>query len=350
MTVRRTIVSRIRKAQASARTPTLWDQFLLGSYNRYRRFKRWFESADNESLSKLYLRSRNLKRNLEGKGMSFVNVDQATIWTLEWIQTFPRRYDLVVGIPRSGMFIASLIAVKLGKALTTPDLLRSGKYWHSKNVGEQPALDGSSHVLLVDDAMDSGTSMSRAIDTIREGNKDINITRACLVVREEAKSSVDMYHKIISPPRAYEWNILHRKIASHWGPGRLAVDLDGVLCPNCPPGTDDNERAYLDWLAAAKPYLIPSFEIDAIVTCRLERYRPQTEQWLREHGVRYKELHMWDVPSKNDRRGRFARHKIERLLNIKPDMFWESNWDQSQSIWKKTSIPTLCIDRMILLS
>jgi len=87
-----------------------------------------------------------------------------------------------------------------------------------------------------------------------------------------------------------------------------------------------------------------------IVTCRLEKYRQQTEAWLIKHGVRYEELHMWDVPSKSERRGRFARHKIDILLLIKPDIFWESNRDQPQRIWDEIRVPTLCIDNMILLS
>ena len=312
--------------------------------------KDWFKKADSEQASRLYLRTRNLKRNLEGKQVSFINVDQASLWTLEWLQTFPQRYDLVVGVPRSGMFIASLIALKLGKALTTPDLLQQGKYWHSVKVKDRLPLDQTNHILLVDDSMDTGRAMSRAVEAIRSVYSDIKITKACLIIREESKDAVDLYHKVVKPPRSFEWNILHRKIASHWGHGRLAVDLDGILCANPPPGTDADEEAYLEWLSAAKPYLIPAFEIDAIVTCRLEKYRPQTEEWLRKHGVRYGELHMWDLPTKSERRGRFAQHKVDMLLRVKPDMFWESNWDQSQAIWKRTRIPTLCIDQMTLLS
>jgi hypothetical protein len=230
------------------------------------------------------------------------------------------------------------------------ETLQQGRYWHSKKVKDGPNLEEPSHVLLVDDSMDTGRSMAQAADAIRAVNSNIQISRACLIVRKEAKSSVELFHKVIKPPRTFEWNILHRKIASHFGHGCLAVDMDGVLCADCPPGTDADERAYLDWLPAAKPYLIPAFEIDVILTCRLEKYRQQTEEWLRKHDVRYKELHMWDLPSKDDRRGRFARHKVEKLLRIKPDMFWESNWDQSQKIWKETRIPTLCIDEMTLLS
>ena len=348
--VRKAFVDRIRRIQATAEDRNRFDRFLLGTYKRYRGLKSRFENSDSEQVSKLYLRSRNLKRNLGGKQLKFVNVEQASIWTLEWIKTFPQRYDLIVGVPRSGMFIASLIALKLGLPLSTPDLLQRGKYWLSKEVKERPDLDKVNHVLLVDDSMDTGRSMAKAVDAIHTAYANIDVSRACLIVREEARSSVELYHKVITPPRTFEWNILHRKIASHLAGGHLAVDLDGVLCADSPPGTDADEKAYLEWLPNAKPYLIPAFEIDTIITCRLEQYRSQTEEWLERHDVRYGELLMWDLPSKSERRGRFARHKVNELLRIKPDMFWESNWDQSQTIWKETRIPTLCIDRMTLLS
>ena len=153
----------------------------------------------------------------------------------------------------------------------------------------------------------------------------------------------------MEPPRTYEWNIMHRKIGSYAGRGILAVDMDGVLCADPPPGADGDEDWYLEWLEQATPYLIPGFEIDYIITSRLEKYREATERWLREQGVQYGELIMWDVPDKNARTS-FVQYKIDSLLKIKPDMYWESDWEKSQQIWEATRIPTLCIDEMTMLS
>jgi len=348
--MRKKIIDHIRKIQAKAEGRSVWDRMLLSGYYSYRAFKVRLRQVDDPRYNRVYLKTRRLKRNLTGKKFNFVSVDLASYWTLEWIKTFPERYDLVVGVPRSGMFIASLIALKLGKGLTTPELLVEGKYWHSNFVKDRAPITSDTHVLLVDDAMDTGRAMTRAMQQIRSVNSDIKVSRACLIVREEAIPDVDLYFKVIPAPRVYEWNILHRKIASYWGHGRLAVDMDGVLCANCPPGVDQDEKLYLEWITAANPYLIPAFEIDAIVTSRLEKYREATEDWLRKHNVLYKKLYMWDVASKDERKGKFAKYKIDELLRIKPDMFWESSAEQSEAIWKKTGIPTLCIDTMNLLA
>ena len=348
--MKRKLANHMKKIQGSGKKHGLVNRIFLSTYAKYQRWKRALKGLDDPSYNRLYLKSRYLKRNLEGKQFSFVTVDQTTIWTTEWIKTFPAQYDLIVGIPRSGMLIASIIALKLGKGLTTPELFREGKFWHSNHIKDRLAWDEIKHVLLVDDAVDTGRSMSAAMDSIRSAGHDTIVTKASLIVHKKTLSTVDLYHKVVAHPCAYEWNILHRKIASYWGHGVLAVDMDGVLCSDCPPGVDQDELRYVKWINSARPYLVPSFEIDSIVTNRLEKYREATENWLREHNVKYKELHMWNIPDKSDRNGEFAKHKIEELLRLKPDMYWESSWAQSQKIWAKTKIPTLCIDEMTLLS
>ncbi len=347
--VKKKIVNYLRKSEWNENAGPV-DRILTSIYKLYRNFRVSLRKVDNPTYSKAFLRTKSLKRNLSGKKFNFVTIDQATAWTNEWIQTFPRRYDLIVGVPRSGMLIASIIALKFGKGLTTPELLKEGKYWHSSIAGEKLSLQDINHILLVDDSVDTGRAMGKAIETISSLGRDFDITRAALIVRDKTKHNADLFHKIIEPPRTFEWNILHRKIASYAGQGVLAVDLDGVLCANPPEGADDDDQWYLDWMRKANPYLIPGFEIDAIVTCRLEKYRQVTERWLEEHNVQYKILVMWDLPDKNARRDRFARHKIDALLQIKPDMFWESNWNQAQRIWEETRIPTICIDEMTLLN
>lgn len=347
--MKKKIVNYLRKAEWEGNKGPL-DRLLLAVYRCYRRFRLGIRRIDDPTYSRLFLRSRNLKRNLSGSRINFVSIDQASIWTTEWIQAFPTQYDLVVGVPRSGMLVASIIALKLGKGLTTPDLLKSGDYWHSSRAGRKLSLDEIRHILVVDDSIDKGRAMAKAMTVIESIDKDFSVTKAALIVREKTKHKADLYYKVIEPPRSFEWNLMHRKIASYAGSGMLATDLDGVLCANPPRGADEDEDWYLEWLGNANPYFIPGFEIDVILTCRLEQYREPTEHWLRRNGVQFKALQMWDVPNKDARRGSFARYKSDALLRIKPDMYWESDWEQAQTIWKETRIPTLCFDEMTLLN
>ena len=343
----KSIVNHLRRVEWEKRDGVV-DRLLISLYSSYRELRKKIRGVESPAVSRGFLQAKNFKRNLTGRDFKFVTIDQATVWTAEWVRSLPEQYDIVVGVPRSGMLVASIIALKLGKGLTTPDLLQQGEYWHSKRAGEKLALDQINSVLLVDDSLDTGRAMQKAVDALNSIGRDFSITRASLIVREDARQKADLYYKVVEPPRVYEWNLMHRKIASYSDGGTLGVDLDGVLCANPPPGADDDEGWYLDWLENANPYLVPQFEIDVILTCRLEKYREVTERWLAKNNVRYRELVMWDLPDKRHRKDRFARHKIDHLLKIKPDLFWESNVNQAKRIWEETRIPTICIDEMTL--
>jgi uncharacterized HAD superfamily protein len=202
---------------------------------------------------------------------------------------------------------------------------------------------GFKKVLLVDDKVSKGRELRSALAILQQQG-DFQITKASLFVTPEGASLVDLYHKIIPDPILSEWNLVHAKI------GRLATDLDGVICHDPPKNLDRDETAYLEWMENAKPYLVPFYEIDAIISSRLERYRARTEDWLARHGVAYKQLILWDLPSLEARQGNFAKYKTEALLRAKPDLYWESNLNEAREIHKSTGIPTLCIDHMTLLS
>ncbi len=319
----------------------LMEQSLVSAFSLYKKLKNTLANSDNKSVSKLFLRARNLKQNIVGGKYSFVTVDDLLIWTTEWIRSFSNSYDIIVGIPRSGLLVANLIGLKLGKPLTTPELFCRGHYWKSKVIDKKGE---HKNILLVDDSITSSKAMEENLQLLRSHCGSLNITKAALIATENSKALVDLYYKIIPHPRIFEWNLLHAK------KGKLVSDLDGVICENCPSGVDSDEKLYTEWIKTAKPYLIPAFEIDAIVSSRLEKYRSDTEKWLNNHGVRYEELFLWDVQSKQERYGKHAQHKIEVLLKIKPDMFWESSLAETKQIWKATKIPTICIDEMILFS
>lgn len=313
-------------------------------------FKEFLHHSENKNINRIYIRARRIRNLIKGVKFRFVSSEDAVIWTSEWLKSFPTQYDVIVGIPRSGMFIASMIALRFGKPLSSPDLFSQKKFWLSAKVDRQPNFAQPMKVLLVDDSINSGKSMQESEDVIRAAGGDVDITTAALIVSDETNPLVDMYYTYLKHPRIFEWNMLHRKTASYFEQEKIALDMDGVICENCPSGVDVNENAYTEWIRTAKPYLIPSFEIDAIVSCRLERYRVDTEKWLSDHNVKYKELILWDIKSKKQRKGLFAKHKIDAVLRINPAIFWESHLGQSEQIWKHTKTPVLCIDNWILFN
>lgn len=298
------------------------------------------ELLNNKAASKTYLKIRYVERSIASGKNSFVTMDNLNNWTNEWMKTFSTRYDLVIGVPRSGLFVANRIALLLGKPLSTPELFTQNLTWQSQHIKKSEIRK----ILLVEDSADTCKSLDDAYTKVTSTFDKKMVTKTALIVTEQSKKKVDDYYKVIPQPRQFEWNLMHAK------KGRLASDLDGVLCENCPSGVDRDETKYLQWIKNAKPYRIPNFKIDVIVSNRLEKYRAITEEWLLNNEVKYGELLLWDIPSKQDRQGRHGERKAEEILRIKPDFVWESSIVEAKKIWDVTHVPTICFDEMIMYS
>ncbi|MGB3626238.1 MAG: glycosyltransferase, partial [Henriciella sp.] len=105
----------------------------------------------------------------------------------------------------------------------------------------------------------------------------------------------------------------------------------------------DDGPKYIDFLLNAEPLFIPQKEISAIVTSRLEKYRPETESWLAAHNVAYKELIMLDLPSAAERRRLRAHAPFKaEVYGARDDiLFVESNFRQARDIAQLTDKPVI---------
>lgn len=251
-------------------------------------------------------------------------------------------YDLVVGIPRSGMIPAYMIGLYLNIHVTSLDALIDNKRLVS-GITRSPrnklnfAIDAK-RVLLVDDSIDTGQSMLSVLDLIPEATKK-KVTTCAIYSSLKSREDIDFYLEYIEMPRVFEWNIFHRDLMS-----RSCLDIDGVLCIDPSENENDDGEKYKNFILNAKPLHIPSTTVKALVTSRLEKYRPQTEQWLQNHNIQYDQLIMLDLPSKEERQrlGVHASHKSSYYINSGLDFFVESEPLQAISIMKNSGKPVFC--------
>jgi uncharacterized HAD superfamily protein/adenine/guanine phosphoribosyltransferase-like PRPP-binding protein len=273
-----------------------------------------------------------------------ITIPRAAALTEQWLEKLPSDFDVIIGIPRSGLLIANIIATKFALPLSTPDDFVRGVQWQSKYTLHTPEINN--RVLLVEDSVVSGRRLSEALAQLQLHFPRLQIEVASLFVAPRAVNKVNHYYVIEKPPYLFEWNLL----TSTHSFGKLCTDMDGVLCKDCPVDVDKDETAYEAWLKTVRPHLIPRFKIEAIVTSRLEKYRGLTEEWLRQHDVKYNQLLMMDLNRKEDKTfDATVHHKTVCIRRIKPFWYWESNVDEAIEIHKDTELPVLCTDRMIIL-
>jgi len=297
----------------------------------YRWFRGLFKNSNNKITGQLYMSVRKTYTTITNRKHHFVSSREMACDIDDWITTFPQRYDLIIGVPRSGLMVANIIALRLARSLATPDM-DAGKFWVSHHMVQPEVV---SEILLVDDSITTGVAMRQAYTEVQRKYPHANITTATLYATDDSKNLVDLYYRLVPVPRVFEWNILHSKR------GITAVDLDGLLCGEVTHEDTKNPDAYLKFISEVRPYLIPSYCIDAIITNRLEGFRSQTETWLVRNGVKYTHLYM--KPENVDFKDKFE-FKINMIRRVKPLIYLESRRDEAEAVASSTGVSVYCAE------
>lgn len=239
--------------------------------------------------------------------MKFVTLAELAGTIRKNVHKIPHDVDFVIGVPRSGVIAAGIIAEFLNAPLIDVDsfakfgaLPTGGRRsrFHRRSVTER------SRVLVVDDTIFHGWSLRETKNKLAPFARKFGYEFVYLAVflegpndgvdiwLEDLRRYTDGYTTFV----LYEWNIFHHvpKLM-----GECIYDIDGVLCLD--PPDERSGRPYLDYLPNAVPLFTPTVKVGELVTYRLEKYRDLTEWWLRNQGVTYGALTMFPAKSYDER-------------------------------------------------
>lgn len=244
-------------------------------------------------------------------------------------------YDVVVGIPRSGMLPATMLATML--QLPLADVVGYGQGIVHGPSG-RPAQPGR-RVLLVDDTCNKGTAMARAVALLPKGTKTTRLAVFGPYQIQDPRQVVDISLAECRGPRVFAWNLWKHRRLPRWG-----FDFDGVLCRDPERAENDDGPRYRQFMRSAEPMFLPKRPIGPIVTCRLEKYRGETEDWLRRHGVISTGLHMMQHATKAERMaaGNRGGWKAGIVKTLGVEMFVESCPKQAGIIAREAGVPVWC--------
>lgn len=280
--------------------------------------------------------------------LEYRSINDMTEAILRNMHKLPHDIDLVVGIPRSGMLPANLIALFLNKPFTDIDSFIEGRVYASGERGAFIENGQTKKVLIMDDSLRTGNALEKAKGKL----KNITETNSYLlifgVVYATSKScgNVDFFCENIDSPRLFQWNLFHN---DHFTTN-ACFDIDGVLCPN--PPVDDDGIQYVSYIENAPILYKPSVEVDTLVSCRLEKYRNITEKWLKNNDIRYRRLIMLDMPNKEARQkwGKHGEFKGNIYKESKNVLFVESSYYEALSIAKVSGKPVFCIETFSMIN
>jgi orotate phosphoribosyltransferase len=258
----------------------------------------------------------------------------------------PKDVGLIVGIPRSGLLAANLIALHLNLPFTDLAGLFEKRIFET---GERKLRNENYHreelsetkILVVDDSLLSGSSMRIIKKRTKKARLNNEILFGAIFVSPETRSEVDFYFEEICGPRIFEWNLMHSTVITH-----SCVDIDGVLCEDPTKEQNDDGKRYEKFLINAKPLHLPSRRIGHLVSCRLEKYRGLTEEWLKRHQIKYGTLHLMDLPNKKARleSNSHGSFKAKIYKSTGAMMFIESSLRQAIEICRIANSAVLCTE------
>lgn len=166
----------------------------------------------------------------------------------ENIYRIPHDIDLIVGVPRSGMLVASLVALHCNKQLTDIDGYISGNMMSSglqrAKIGKKiTSLEEVRRAMVIDDSLLNGTEMRRVRDLVHSAGLTSKTIFATALCNPERVNEVDLAFDLCPIPRVFEWNLMHGHMLKN-----CCVDIDGVLCLDPTNEQNDDGPKYHDFL------------------------------------------------------------------------------------------------------
>lgn len=243
----------------------------------------------------------------------------------------------IVGIARSGILPASVLATHLGTALysldnRTGEVLELGRGRRF----EDQSPDG--RVLLVDDTIFSGYAFAKACPAVHQHFGEAPLT-AATYAKSMSAYKIDFYAKT-SERHWFSWNLFNHPLLSHW-----AFDLDGVFCRDFAPHEDDDGPIYREMMQILPGNHNRPRKPCTIITARLEKYRDLTEAWLDKQGIPVERLVMGPWATKQERESDDVwAWKAGWIKQLKKQAFVESSRHGAVKIHELTGIPVICTD------
>jgi len=140
----------------------------------------------------------------------------------------------LIGIPRSGIMVASLMGLHMNLPVgDVESFVRIGSLWSvGRRFHDQESLPDRGTYVLVDDSLNTGKSMQEyrdmAADTMPQGNR---LCTAAMYVTAANCGQVDYWGEQVPMPRAFAWNWHAKRASQHW---MLDIDETIAALPGSP--------------------------------------------------------------------------------------------------------------------
>ncbi len=255
----------------------------------------------------------------------------------------PSDVDLIVWVPRSWMLPATILWLYLNCPITDIDSFIKWEIytcWSTKKWKYIKDIKDARKIFVIEDSSNSWKSLEDAKQKVSKSEFKDKCIFWAVYVTNTSKANVDIFFEICSQPRLFEWNYIHHSMCNN-----MCFDIDWVLCEDPTNEQNDDWPKYRDFILNAKLKFRPTVNIWYLVTTRLEKYRNETEIWLKKNNIKYNKLIMLNLETAEERRrlNMYGKFKWEEYKKLKDTyLFIESEYKQAVEIADITKKPVFC--------
>jgi hypoxanthine phosphoribosyltransferase len=166
--------------------------------------------------------------------MYYRNITDLNNILLKRLSILPKDIDLIVGVPRSGMLPANLLALYLNKPYTDIHSFLNGHIYKAGARSQFFTNKDYKKILVVDDSIASGSAMDKCRQDMQPYAHDFDIQYCAVYVIPGKEKAVDYYFEVVPLPRYFQWNVFN-----HTSLEKACFDIDGVLCED--PTSEQND-------------------------------------------------------------------------------------------------------------
>jgi orotate phosphoribosyltransferase len=278
---------------------------------------------------------------VEYRSVTDLNADARTL-----ARRLPAPPQIVVGVPRSGILAATLVALHLNSSLTDIEGLLERRLLSAGHRFDDDDFDWDDldRVLVVDDSVNTGRAMREARERIAAAGVPFDVEYAAVYITPGGYQVVDYWAEVVGTPRVFGWNILHHPILRH-----ACVDFDAVVQSvntASDGGTVDgreDERSLASRLRTAR-------SLGWIVTTRPESDREVVKAWLADNQITYRDLICLGENKSSDLDVKYYANRKAAVYNATDaKLFVEGSHRQATAIADRTNRPVYAYesDRML---
>jgi hypothetical protein len=140
--------------------------------------------------------------------LNYRNIADINTLILKRLSLLPRNYDLIIGIPESGLIPANLLSLYLNRPFTDLFSFLNGHIYKAGERGSFFASNEYRKVLVVDDVLRSGNTLREVREKLASMSDRFEFSYCAIYCFPGKETEVDYFFEHLGAPSFLQWHLV----------------------------------------------------------------------------------------------------------------------------------------------